>query len=80
MATKKVQFKIYLDPNVKADMDLLYEGICNAVSTDASRHWHVDVSKSKYWESVISEHLNSQNDLLRIFKMKKAGTFGIETE
>jgi len=70
MATKKKQFKIYLDPQVIAKMNLLYNCNYKALSKDKSRHWHVNVSKSTYWEGVFKEHLEENKALLRLFKAK----------
>jgi hypothetical protein len=70
MATNKVEFKIRVKPEVKADMDLLYKSICAIVNQDKTRKWRV-VSFSDYWEIVFKEHLAENSDYLRILKNKQ---------
>jgi hypothetical protein len=70
MGTKKVQFKIRVRPEVKANMDLLYKSMCNLVSKDKKRKWQI-VSFSDYWEIVFKEHLAENSDYLRILKEKR---------
>lgn len=60
MATKKVQIKLSVSPEVKDDMDLLYKALCGSKSQDAKGRWRIDVSQSKYWENVIYQHLESE--------------------
>jgi hypothetical protein len=70
MATKKVQFKIRVKPEVKANMDLLYKSMCDIASKDKKRKLQV-VSFSDYWEIVFKEHLTQNSDYLRILKNKQ---------
>ena len=60
MATKKVQIKLSISPEVKDDMDLLYKAFWGSKSKDANGRWTIDVSQSKYWEDVIYQHLESE--------------------
>jgi len=75
---KRVRMELYLRPETKAAMELLYTGLCGVVTEDGAGKVRVVVSRSLYWENVIMEHLASQEELLRIFGMMKAGTFGKE--
>jgi hypothetical protein len=78
MATKKSRLELYISNETKEEMELLYNGLCGAVTEDSHGRAHVDVSRSIYWESVIRDHLNSQGDLIRMFRMIKSGEFGKE--
>ena len=69
MGTKKVQFKIRVRPEVKANMDLLYRSMCNLASKDKKRKWQI-VSFSDYWEIVFKEHLAENSEYLTILKEK----------
>ena len=75
MATKKSRLELYISKQTRDDMELLYNGLCGVASSDRFGRAHVDVSRSVYWESVIRDHLNSQGDMLRIFRMMADGTF-----
>lgn len=70
MAIKKVQFKIRVKPEVKANMDLLYKSMYDIASKDKKRKWQV-ASFSEYWEIVFREHLTQNSDYLRILKEKQ---------
>jgi hypothetical protein len=60
MATKNIQIRLSVSPEVKADMDLLYKAFYGSKSKDANGRWRIDVSQSKYWEDVIYQHLESE--------------------
>lgn len=72
---KKVKLEIYVSIDTKEEMELLYGGLCGVVTQDSRGRVSVEVSRSVYWESVIREHLASQEELLRIFRMKRDGHF-----
>jgi hypothetical protein len=67
MATKNVQIKLNISPEVKADMDLLYNSKYNKKSKDNKGRWRVAVSQNEYWQRAIEKNLQSGlfGDLLR---------------
>ena len=77
MVTKKVQFKIRVKPEVKADMDLLHKSIGEIMNNDKEKKWQV-VSFNDYWEIVFKEHLAEHSDYLRILKEKQKKNQNLE--
>ena len=67
MATKKVQFKIGVSPEVKAEMDSHYESICCLVSNYEKSKFKV-VGYNDYWEIVFKDHLAANSDYLKSLK------------
>ena len=61
--SKKVQFKIYIDPEIFERVEML-DAILNKHRRN-NRHGVLmdNISMSEYWEGVIKEHLNQPNNL-----------------
>jgi hypothetical protein len=71
MDSKKVQFKIRVRPEVKADMDLFYEIMSNFANNSNGKYRILRYSD--FWECIFKMYLEANSDFLRILKQKQTG-------
>lgn len=81
MATvRKVQFRIYVDRGFMGEMDFLYNGMYKRMKKDRDNKWRVSLSKSKFWESVLRDYVDSKKDLVRVLRISERYEKKLEEE
>ena len=77
--TRKGQFRIYVDKELMIRMEELYTNMY-LVRSNGMRKVKVSISRSKFWESVLRDYVDSKKDLVRVLRIAERYEKKLEEE